>query len=55
MKFAKYDKTGRCISGGRSFKRIKSALEFLMMTVMGVGTAALVAQAFGLMTGIVRP
>lgn len=55
MKFAKYDKNGRCIEAGRSCKRIQSALEILMITIMGVGTAALVAQAFGILIGAVDP
>lgn len=55
LKIAKYDETGRCIEAGRSFKRIQSALEILMITIMGVGTAALVAQAFGILIGAVDP
>lgn len=55
MKLAKYDETGRCIEAGRSCKRIQSALEILMITIVGVGTAALVAQAFGILIGAVDP
>ncbi|WP_295630392.1 hypothetical protein [uncultured Mitsuokella sp.] len=35
--------------------RIVEALEAIMMAIMGVGTAALLAQFFGILLGIIDP
>lgn len=40
---------------GFNVERVLGALELLMMTVIGIGTAALLAQFFGIMLGIVNP
>lgn len=39
----------------RNIQRIEDAATLLMMTVVGIGTAALVAQFFGILTGVINP
>lgn len=39
----------------RNIQRIENAAEMLMMAVMGVGTAAIIAQFFGIMIGAIDP
>lgn len=56
---AKYDEDGRCIKAGRSTKKLKEKFEklgeVLLMAFMGIGTAVLLAQFFGVMIGAIDP
>lgn len=56
---AKHDENGRCIKAGRSTKKLKGYFEkfgeAILMAFMGVGTAVLLAQFFGIMLGIIEP
>lgn len=56
---AKYDNEGRCIKAGRSTKKLKEKFEkfgeAILMAFMGIGTAVLLAQFFGLMLGVIEP
>ncbi len=40
---------------GHNIERIIGALELIMVSVMGIGVAAMVAQMFGIMTGVIDP
>lgn len=57
--FAKYDESGRCIKAGRSTKKLKEKFEkfgeAVLMAFMGIGTAVLLAQFFGVMLGAIDP
>lgn len=57
--FAKYDESGRCIKAGRSTKKLKEKFEkfgeAVLMAFMGIGTAVLLAQFFGVMIGAIDP
>ncbi len=57
--FAKYDESGRCIKAGRSTKKLKEKFEkfgeLVLMAFMGIGTAVLLAQFFGVMIGAIAP
>lgn len=56
---AKYDENGHCIKAGRSTKKLKEKFEkfgeVVLMAFMAVGTAALLAQFFGVMIGAIDP
>lgn len=56
---AKHDENGRCIKAGRSTKKLKEKFEklgeVLLMAFMGIGTAVLLAQFFGVMIGAIDP
>lgn len=56
---AKYDEQGRCIKAGRSTKKLKEKFEkfgeLVLMAFMGIGTAVLLAQFFGVMIGAIEP
>lgn len=56
---AKYDENGRCIKAGRSTKKLKEKFEkfgeAVLMAFMGIGTAVLLAQFFGVMIGAIEP
>ena len=56
---AKYDENGRCVKAGRSTKKLKEKFEkfgvAFLMAFMGIGTAVLLAQLFGLMFGVIEP
>lgn len=57
--FAKYDENGHCIKAGRSTKKLKEKFEkfgeVVLMAFMGIGTAVLLAQFFGVMIGAIDP
>lgn len=56
---AKYDENGRCVKAGRSTKKLKEKFEkfgeAVLMAFMGIGTAVLLAQFFGVMIGAIEP